>query len=264
MSTSRSILDHVTTLADSVLDHPPGSALVCELGRPPVILPATAHRYGALVGLSCPTTIGAVAACHEAILSVDGSRHEVALGVAVSRAGPSVARFRCDCDRPRTLDRLAGPLVDLGLRALGLATPASPRAPLDLIDAAFIDSVLNAVLDADLGSTRPSWSDIGATHPLAGSLAITPLELRNRRWALHPICWSTVRQRLVRCRSVDDFELTPAVAGWLDDGSLARWLLARYPEPSQILADVCELLDPATAAAMATAHEPPPGRYRDR
>jgi hypothetical protein len=264
MSSSRSILDHVTALADAALDHPPGSALVCEAGRSPVALPATAHRYGALVGLSCPASIGAVAANHEAILSIDGTRHEVTLGVAVSRSGPCVARFRRGCDRPQTLDRLVGPLVDVGRRALRLATPPSSRAPLDLIDAAFIDSVLTGLLDADLGTKRPSWCEISATHPLADSLAVTPLELRRRRWALHPIGWSTVRQRLLRCGGGGDFELTPAVAGWLDDGSLARWLLARYPEPAQILADVCELLDPPTAAAMATAHTPWPGRSRPR
>ena len=264
MSSSRSILDHVTALADAALDHPPGSALLWELGRSPVALAAPAHRYGALVGLSCPATIGAVAARHEAVLWLDGSRHEVALGVAVSRAGPCVARFRRGCDRPRTLDHLVGPLVDLGRRALGLATPPSSVGPLELVDAAFIDSVLTGLLDADLGAGRPSWCDISATHPLAGSLAITPLELRRRRWALHPMGWPTVRQRLIRGGGVVDSELTPAVACWLDDGSVARWLLARYPEPSQILADVCELLDAPTAAAMATAHAPWPGRPRPR
>ena len=265
MSSSRSTHRHAAELADAALDHPPGTALVCELGRSPAVLAATPHRYGALVGLSCPVTIDAVAASHEAVLSVNGRRRDVMLGVAVMRAGPSVARFRAGPAEPCTLRELIGPLVDIGRRALGLATPPCERTPLDLLDAAFIESVLDMLLDADLGSSRPTWIDLGPSHPLSGSLAITPTELCRRRFDVAAISWSKVRHRIIVAHWPDpeltpavahrpDPELTPAVARWLDDGSLARWLLARYPEPAQMLDDVCELVDPATAVDLRTAH----------
>ena len=316
MSSSRSTDRHAAELADAALDHPPGTALVCELGRSPAVLAATPHRYGALVGLSCPVTIDAVAASHEAVLSVNGRRRDVMLGVAVMRAGPCVARFRAGPADPCTLRDLIGPLVDVGRRALGLATPPCERTPLDLLDAAFIESVLDMLLDADLGSNRPTWIDLGPSHPLSGFLAITPTELCRRRFDVAAISWSKVRHRIIdhvgypdpertpaiarspdpertpatarspdpeltpaTARSPDpeltpatarwldleltpatarwlDLELTPAVARWLDNGSLARWLLARYPEPAQMLDDVCEPLDPPPRSTYGPPTQP--------
>ena len=111
MSSSRSTHRHATELADAALNHPPGTALVCELGRSPAVLAATPHRYGALVGLSCPVTIDAVAASHEAVLSVNGRRRDVMLGVAVMRAGPPRRTIPCGPGRamhPPRAHRTAG------------------------------------------------------------------------------------------------------------------------------------------------------------
>jgi hypothetical protein len=158
---------------------------------------------------------------------------------------------------------------------LGLATPPCERTPLDLLDAAFIESVLDMLLGADLGSSRPTWIDLCPSHPLSGSLAITPTELCRRRFDVAAISWSEVRHRITDHVGYPDPELTPAVARWpdpeltpavvrwLDDGSLARWLLARYPEPAQMLDDVCELLDTATAVDLRTAHSTVMGRERE-
>ena len=256
MSSSRSTVGRATELADAALDHPPGTALVCEAGRPPAVLASTTHPYGALVGLSCPVTIDAVAASHQAVLSVNGCRRDVLLGVAVTRAGPCVARFRADHDAPRTLGQLVGPLVDVGRRALGLVTPPCDRTPVDLLDAAFTERVLTVLLETDLGCRRPSWTELSSSHPLSGSLAITPAELWKRRFEVSATRWSEVRQCVISHIGFPDRELTPAIARWLDDGSLARWLLAHYPDPAQMLHDVCELVDPATALALRAAQSP--------
>ena len=253
--------DQATELADAAVDRAPGSALVAELGRRPVALPPTSHDYGALMGLTCPPTVQAVAATHEVEVRVRSSTHQcrrdVRVGVAVTRSGHCVARFR-SARRGElvTLDHLDGPLVDVGRRALGLATPPCTRTPLELVDAAFAHRVLRILLEADLGSPRPSWTHISARHPLAGSIAISPAALLDRRRELAGITWSTVRQRIIEHEGTPDQELTPALARWLDNGSLGRWLFARYPEPEQVFADVCELLDGPAEAALRKAHAP--------
>lgn len=255
MSPSPATSRRATELADAVLDLSPGSALVEETGRSPTILAATPHRYGALVGVTCPRPVDAVAAAHRARLHTGGRVSDAVVGVAVTRAGTVAVRVGQDHRPPRSLRRIEGPLVDIGLRALGLATPACARRPLDLLDAAFAETVLRQVLDADLGCP-PTWAEVSASHPLAAGVPLTAAELWTRRSDLAPVEWSHVRDRIVARECRPDPELTPSLALWLDDGALARWLFARHPEPDQMFADVCELLDPVTAGAFRAAHAP--------
>jgi hypothetical protein len=263
-------LDRAIELADSAVDRRPGSALVAELGRRPSALAPTAHPYGALVGLTCPATVQAVASTYEVDVRVRSQtnrcRRDGRIGVAVTRSGGSVARFRsADRGELLTLGQLDGPLVDIGHRALGLSTPPCNRTPLALVDAAFVDGVLRSLLEADLGTPRPSWFDLSARHPLAGSITITPAALLDRRRALAGLTWSGVRQGIIEHGETPHREMTPALAGWLDDGSFGRWLFAPYPEPDQAFADVCELLDAPTSAALRESLAPVlPSRLRDR
>ncbi|MFQ5558934.1 MAG: hypothetical protein ACE5GB_15690, partial [Acidimicrobiales bacterium] len=65
---------------------------------------------------------------------------------------------------------------------------------------------------------------------------------------------------------------SPSVAAWLDEGALARWNLARYPDVEMALGDLAGAVEPHTAAALATALERPrlmaasapgPARHQD-
>ena len=49
----------------------------------------------------------------------------------------------------------------------------------------------------------------------------------------------------------------PSIAGWLDDGSFARWCLADLPEKDTILDDLRDLLDPSVMACIDEALAPP-------
>lgn len=247
-------LDTATAMADAALDSTPGSALVYSERASPVRLRAVDHRYGALVGLNCPPGIRAVAACHEVRLSGDRG-DDARIGVAVLREeGVSVARLRLRSLPPKTLTDLEGPLVDVAHRAMGLPTPRCTRSVLELLDAAFADDVLARTLAADLG-TRPTWTEISSSHPLAAPIAVMPAELRARRltFALE-LGWSAFREAASASPGSSCFDMPPDIVRWLDDGAFARWLFARYPEPEQVFADVCELLDPTTADALRAAH----------
>ena len=39
--------------------------------------------------------------------------------------------------------------------------------------------------------------------------------------------------------------ITPTEAAWFDDGSFARWVLAVFPDPADVVDDLGELLAPA-------------------
>ena len=107
---------------------------------------------------------------------------------------------------------------------------------------------------------RPTWASdrVGPRSapltPWPAAPRSRPAELRARRRRLAPIRWSEVRSSAAACSTIHDDDLSPSIARWLDDGSLARWLFARYPEPRQVFRDVCELLEPSVAGAFLATH----------
>lgn len=217
---------------------------VVAVGAELLALPPTdgprGHPYGPAVGVRCAPAVDAIAYPVDArIVSCDPTVRRLA--VVVGRAGEAdiVDPRRAD---PFRITHEFGPLVDVGRRALGLATPAEPTPPVVMLDAVWTDRLLTATLDADLGSPPP-WSVLGALHPLAGA-PITAQELRFRRLAL-PLDWSAFRHQATRSGGSWP-GLAPGLAEWLDDGSFARWVLADLAPATHLLDDLSELLTPET------------------
>ncbi len=67
-----------------------------------------------------------------------------------------------------------------------------------------------------------------------------------------PRSWSDLRQQ---CADGGWTELRcdPDLAAWMDDGMFARWCMAAFPDPSEALVDVGELIPPRAAEPLAEA-----------
>ena len=213
--------------------------------------PPSVHPYGPIVGIRCAPEVSAVAyPLPVGLISCDPSGRQIA--VVVTRAGDChVVDLRVRA--PMSVSLELGPGVDVGRRALGLPTPAEPTPPVALLDAIWLDRVLAAVLDADLG-TSPPWMALCVLHPLADQ-ALEPWCLRDRRLALR-VDWEGFRHRATRPDAPWP-GLDPSVAAWLDTGSFARWSLADMPDPGTVLTDLGDLLDPATMTCVDEALGPP-------
>ena len=200
------------------------------------------HPYGPVVGIRCTPRTAAVAYPVAArLVRSDATRRKLA--VVVPRDGTAHIVDPCrDAPLPVSVD--FGPVVDVGRRALGLATPAERSPPVVLLDAIWVERVLVATLDADIGH-RPTWATISALHPLAGA-ALTPSMLRDRRLSLG-VEWSPFRRRATGFDTAWP-DLSPSLAEWLDDGSFARWVLGELPPTTPLLGDLAELLDEAVVA----------------
>ena len=112
-------------LALAVLRIRPGSALLQHAdGGRRVQEPGAGSRV-ALTGLRCPAGTEAVAVCFRGTATrEDGQSRQALFGLAVDRSGRSAVRCCCPpAAAVETLGAAAGPLYDMGLRALGLDTP---------------------------------------------------------------------------------------------------------------------------------------------
>ncbi len=216
-------------LTMTAIDRPAGSAVACEWDGRHHFLDATAHRYGALVGLRCPAEMVAVASILESTIRIRGETVPAKIAWSADRLGRTGGLARVDPDCTFSVHDLKGPVVDVARRALGLATPACEEPVVTIIDAVFLDRVRRA-LDRRGFDDRPDWAQLAALHPLVGNTEMTARELLGRRASFESThSWSLLR-RCVSRQASDMALIAPgldsAVAGWLDDGSFARWMLA--------------------------------------
>jgi hypothetical protein len=118
---------------------------------------------------------------------------------------------------------------------------------------------LAAVAERVPRSRRPlSWSEVSALHPVAQVLAAelgnqdrTPspglLRLAGSAWS-----WEELRlQAESCCGPVTTFHA--GLAGWMDEGMFARWLLADLPSPDELLATVGAAVTPSAARRLSQA-----------
>ncbi|WCO66075.1 hypothetical protein PO878_16365 [Iamia majanohamensis] len=141
-----------------------------------------------------------------------------------------------------------GRLVDLLLRALGLATPP-PAAPTGALwEAVWLDAVVAA---AATGGTP------GLGPDLADALAATTAPGDHRGWdhlrglasGARPATGTTDTALAAVLGDLVD----PADAAWMDDGCFSRWVLGALPDPAQLLDAVDALLPPGRAEAVRRA-----------
>ena len=228
----------VAALADEIVAIPP----------PPGINP---NPYGPLVGVRCGPAVQAVAYPLAARL-VDCDPGDTRIAIVVSRTeAPQIVDPRRG--RPMTIEVELGPAVDVGRRVLGMETPNEPTSPTDVLDVYWLDGIISSALRS--GPEKPhSWASVSVLHPLTDQM-IEPWRLRNRRLRL-PLGWDAFRHRASNTSSPWP-GMDPSIAGWLDDGSFARWCLADLPDKEAILDDLRDLLEPSVMACIDEALAPP-------
>ncbi len=226
-----------------------GRIVGCE-SVPPADPASRFDRYGPIVGVRCPPDTTAVAYPLEATVRSPGGILDTRIAVVVPRKGhPVIADAAGHRLCPQTM---AAPLIDLGRRAMDLPTAEPDRPLLGLLDRIWLDRMLAAVLDADLGLS-PAWRTLASLHPALPHLG-DPGRLSTAR-AQFSTTWAALRQRIV----VSQLRwpgMAPDVAHWLDDGSFSRWCIADTPEPVPILRDLDELLDPRDSKRLREALSP--------
>ena len=212
---------------------------------------AGGHRYGPIVGVVCPPGTAAVAYPFDVCVNYAESAFDSRIAVVVSRRRPPLV-IDSDGEQLHPL-AVTVPLIDLGRRALGMATPEPDEPLVHLLDRIWLDRVLAAVLESDLGANL-SWRVLFALHPALPQLC-APESLPAVRQHFRS-SWSHLRQQ-VALSHIHWPGMVPAVAEWLDDGSFARWCLADTPEPQPIMSDLSELLDPTASRHMRRTLDQP-------
>ena len=228
----------VAALADEIIAIPP----------PPG---NTQNPYGPLVGVRCGPAVQAVAYPLPARL-IDCDPTDTRIAIVVSRAAaPQIIDLRKE--HPMTIEVELGPAVDVGRRVLGMATPPESTSPSDVLDVFWLDGVISLALRSGLQESL-NWASVSVLHPLTDQ-TIEPWRLRNRRLRL-PLGWDAFRNRASNASSPWP-GMDPSIAGWLDDGSFARWCLADLPDRDVILDDLRDLLEPSLMACIDESLAPP-------
>ncbi len=249
-------------LALSALDLPDGGAVLAAStgAKTPVDPPGGGGL--AIIGLRCPPETVAVAATTRCeTLWPDGSRRSGALAWSIDRRGGSSALFREQgADGVERLSAVAGTLLDGGLRALGLPTPPCSSPTVWFPDGVFLHRV-SRLLDrwGGLCTRRPlTWYSVSLLYPLnvSGKAISSCVALRLRQDFHARNTWSSLRRGVVALPVSAPAilpGLTPAVAGWLDDGSFARWVLSRVSDPPSTLEWLCGRVDNCLAEDLSVA-----------
>ena len=226
-------------------------ALAGEIIAIPPPLGIKESTYGPLVGVRCGPAVQAVAyPLPVRLISCEVSDTRVA--VVVSRtAAPQIVDPRRE--HPLTVEAELGPAVDVGRRVLGMATPPESTSPSDVLDVFWLDGIISEVL-RPAPSDSLDWPSVSVLHPLTDR-PIEPWRLRNRRLRL-PLGWDAFRHRASNASSPWP-GMDPSIAGWLDDGSFARWCLADLPDRDTILEDLRDLLEPSLMACIDETLAPP-------
>lgn len=233
-----------------------------EIGLLP--LPDGAHPLDLLTGWHAPhewAAVGVSAGGRSLLQGAAGPPGSaVHLVLLVSRSGATAAVVRpgategtgqvvLTADPPG-----AGPegrLVEACLRAMRRPTRPPPPGTAELWARKWLDAVMAA---AAVGPVPPlCWPEVAARHPhAAGEAASVGVDTFIGRCAdtAADLTWGALR-RAAAAGAVGAERVTPIEAAWMDDGMFARELLASFPEPTELLADLTELI---TVDALAAVH----------
>lgn len=249
-------------LAHRALDLPDdGAVLVTITGARAAVDPPAGGGL-ALIGLRCPPETVAVAATTRCeTLLPDGGRRSGALAWSVDRQDGSLALFRYQgADEVETLSAVAGTLLDVGLRALGRSTAPCSAPVVWFPDGVFLQRVSRLLDERRRSCTRRrlTWDRVSPLYPL--NVVGKPLSARITRHLRQDFqqrnTWTSLRHGVVE-QPVSAPPilpgLTPAIAGWLDDGSFARWVLSRVGDAPSILEWLCGRVDDGLADELALA-----------
>jgi hypothetical protein len=122
---------------------------------------------------------------------------------------------------------------------------------------------LVAALERAEGCRRPlSWSEVSRLHPVARLLAfemeapasdVSAITDALTRMGAAAYSWEDVRIRAARHEGFLDEVVDPHLAGWMDDGMFARWVLAELPSVDELFTALRPRLTPSAARRLAHA-----------
>lgn len=168
--------------------------------------------------------------------------------LAVDRCGEAVI---VDAQRTRPADVDGAPLLlDLARRSMGLPTAEPDRPVGELVDAVWLDRLLQRTLDAPLGQP-PGWVALARLHP-GGRTGPPPSPELLRHRAVTAPSWPALQQTIADGR-VRWPPVSIALAHWFDPGSLSRHAFSVLPDPDTVLGDLYELLRADDATRVETA-----------
>ena len=165
-----------------------------------------------------------------------GYRREVTACALVDRAGRVVSEVRAADGTVVCSGPTVGRVVDACRRVLGLATAPALCGPEVWFGLRWIDRVLAAVLDADLGAPPP-WAVLDTLDEHAR--ARSPVRHRSR---------STWRGLRTAC-ALGEIEIpgiAPRAALWMDDGMFGREAITAFAPLADTLGDLRELVPVST------------------
>ena len=219
-----------------------------------------AHPLDLLLGFVAPPHWRAVGvSCVGVSRRLDGGGPDlpVTVTVLVERSGAVAAVMRQAGAVTVMSEPPEGVVADACRRALGLPTAPPPPSTAGLWALVWLDRVVDAAGCAPLGSGVRSWAAVAGLHPAAGPLGDRPAAVAD------PTALAAAASRLARAWPWSRLRTDPSavglpgpapaarLAGWMDDGMWARWLLARLPAPDDLMAAVHALLSPALATGVA-------------
>lgn len=249
-------------LASQALARSPGSAVVARPGGATTTLEAPPAGGLALIGLRCPAAAAAVACSVQCqTMRPDGHRRAGVLAWSVDRDGGSLALFHDEASsRAQALSAVAGTLLDAALRALGQPTPPCLAPTVWFPDGVFVHrvSAMLARRGGPCDRRRVSWDSLSVLYPLnvTGASTEPRLTRRLRQRFQASNTWASLRRDAAGLPAGAPAilpGLTPPVAGWLDDGAFARWVLSRVPDAPSGLGWLCRSLGGPVAGSLALA-----------
>ncbi len=256
----------LSALSECALHLGHGSVVVQMRDGTPQQLNTHHHLAAPLLGVTCPPGTTAVAAAVDSSVHGDARQSQAALvSLAVNRDHEAAVSYMASPEAELgVLEVLGGPLVDMALRSLGVATMPCDAPVTWLGDGIFVSN-LATVLDG--GCTSLSWDLVASLHPLAPEgQPVSPQELHEvrhgfaRRWSWRLLRHDAMHSHKAACSGEEPTLLlpwlTPAVAAWLDDGAFARMLLASLPYVPETQAAAFEsirLRDPQLAIQLEQA-----------
>jgi hypothetical protein len=222
-----------------------------------VLLGFVAPPHWQALGVSCPGyahRLDAHGRVRHDASGVAVEPDDVSVTVLVDRGGSAAGVLRRGAEAADLPGRPEGAVADACRRALGLPTSPPPPSSLGLWTLAWLDRVVEAAGRADAESRLRSWSAVAGLHAAAGppgdhepAAALAPAALAGAAGAL-AMAWPWGRLR--DDPAVVDVPGPPPsaeLAGWMDDGMWARWMLSRLPAADDLMAAVRALLPPVLA-----------------
>ena len=216
-----------------------------------LLLGFVAPHHWRAVGVSCTGT------AHRLEGSASGP-DAVMVTALVDRSGDVASVIRQAGEVTVMTGPLEGTVADACRRAVGVPTAPPPPSTLELWTLTWLDRVVELAGQGAVGASTSSWGSIARLHAAAGPPDDDPLA------SLDPAGLATAAAAFARAwpwarlradPSVLDVPGSPPIArlaGWMDDGMWARWLLGLLPAPDDLMAAVHALLPPALAEGVET------------